>query len=282
VAVQPDGKILLGGVFNTLQPNGAASATTRNNIARLNPDGTLDTGFNPKANGTVNAIALQSDGKVLLCGVFTTLQPNNAPSTTTRNRIARVNSDGTLDTSFNPNANITVDTMALQPDGKIVLGGVFSSLQPNGAPSATIRNNIARINSDGTLDTGFNPNSDGMVDAIAVQPDGKVIFGGFFSHVQPNGAPTATVRNSLARVNSDGTLDTGFDPNPNSQITSIALQADTKILLGGVFTTLRPNQVGAATTRNRLARVNADGTIDNGFNPNAAGPGGRKVHHPPA
>src|SRR5450631_4882894 len=64
VVVQPDGKILLGGEFTTLAPNGGATVT-RNHIARLNPDGTLDTAFNPNANGDVYAIAVQADGKIL-------------------------------------------------------------------------------------------------------------------------------------------------------------------------------------------------------------------------
>ena len=159
MAVQADGKVLLGGNFTTLQPNGAASATTRNHIARVNADGTLDTGFNPNANDYVYSVAVQADGKVLLGGDFTTLQPNGAASPTTRNRIARVNADGTLDTGFNPNANGTVYSVAVQADGKVLLGGNFTTLQPNGAASPTTRNRIARVNADGTLDTGFDPNA---------------------------------------------------------------------------------------------------------------------------
>ncbi len=70
VVVQPDGKILIGGDFTTLSPNGGAPVT-RNRIARLNPDGTLDTAFNPNANGTVYSIAVQADGKILVGGAFT-------------------------------------------------------------------------------------------------------------------------------------------------------------------------------------------------------------------
>src|SRR6266446_6280639 len=69
VVVQPDGKILIGGDFTTLSPNGGV-AVTRNHIARLNPDGTLDTAFNPNANNTVYAIAVQADGKILVGGIF--------------------------------------------------------------------------------------------------------------------------------------------------------------------------------------------------------------------
>src|SRR5438067_10693784 len=83
VVVQPDGKILIGGGFSTLSPNGGA-AVTRNRIARLNPDGTLDTAFNANANGDVNAIALQADGKILVGGFFTRIGGQ------TRNRIARL------------------------------------------------------------------------------------------------------------------------------------------------------------------------------------------------
>src|SRR5437667_1512424 len=95
--VQPDGKILIGGDFTTLSPNGGA-AVTRNHIARLNPDGTLDA-FNPNANGTVNAIAVQADGKILAGGFFTNIGGQ------TRNYIARLNPDATLDAFNNPTDN---------------------------------------------------------------------------------------------------------------------------------------------------------------------------------
>ena len=98
VVVQPDGKILLGGDFTTLSPNGGA-AVTRNRIARLNPDGTLDTAFNPNANDAVYAIAVQADGKILVGGVFTSIGGQ------TRNRIARLDATTGLADSFDPNAN---------------------------------------------------------------------------------------------------------------------------------------------------------------------------------
>src|SRR5438445_4073026 len=94
--VQPDGKILIGGNFTTLSPNGGA-AVTRNHIARLNPDGTLDA-FNPNANGGVNAIAVQADGKILAGGAFTSIGGQ------TRNYIARLDPEATLD-AFNQHAN---------------------------------------------------------------------------------------------------------------------------------------------------------------------------------
>jgi uncharacterized delta-60 repeat protein len=269
VAVQADGKILLGGFFTTLQPNGAVSPTPRNNIARVNADGTLDASFDPNPNGSICSVVVQADGKILLGGSFTTLQPNGAVSTTPRQNIARVNADGTLDTGFDPTVGGGVCSVAVQADGKILLGGSFFSLQPNGAAVATWRNNIARVNADGTLDIGFDPNANYIVYSVAVQGDGKILLGGNFTTLQPNGAAEATTRNNLARVNADGTLDTGFDPKPNNYAWSLALQADGKILVGGGFSTLQPNGAVAETSRIGIARLNTDGTLDTGFDPNA-------------
>jgi uncharacterized delta-60 repeat protein len=270
VAVQPDGKILIGGDFTALAPNGGTSVT-RNFIARLNTDGTLDADFDPNANGSIGAIALQADGKILIGGGFLDLAPNGGASVG-RNRIARLNQDGTVDTAFNPGPNGIITTIAVQPDGKIITGGDFTALAPNSGASVT-RNRIARLNSDGTLDTSFDPNvSNGnIVWVIAVQPDGKILIGGGFTALAPNGGASVG-RNRIARVNTDGTLDTTFDPNPNSTINAIALQPDGKILIGGFFNTLTPNGGTGAINRNYIARLNTDGTVDLPFNanPNAA------------
>ncbi len=191
IASQPDGKILIGGWLT--QYNG----TTRNDIARLNSDGSLDTSFNPGSgvHGSISSIALQPDGKILIGGEFT--QYNG----TTRNNIARLNPDGSLDTSFNPGggANGEVYSIALQPDGKILIGGWF--FEYNG----TSRNNIARLNPDGSLDTSFNPGSGTniSINSIALQPDGKILIGGGFT--QYNGTP----RNGIARLNSSGGSSSG-------------------------------------------------------------------------
>ena len=127
LALQADGKLLLGGFFTTI------GVTPRNRIARLNPDGSLDTAFNPNANNNVNTLALQADGKLVLGGVFTTI------GGTPRDDIARLNADGSLDTAFDPNANGGVYALALQADGKLVLGGGFTAI------GGTTRNYIARL-----------------------------------------------------------------------------------------------------------------------------------------
>ena len=126
VAVQADGKILVGGVFTTLG-GGGTGTTPRNRIGRLNADGSLDTSFDPGANGAVDAVAVQADGKILVGGGFTMLG-GGGTGTTPRNRIGRLNADGSLDTSFNPGANDSVHAVAVQADGKILVGGGFTTL----------------------------------------------------------------------------------------------------------------------------------------------------------
>ena len=126
VVVQPDGKILLGGNFTTLAPNGGA-AVTRNRIARLNPDGTLDAAFNPNANGTVYSIALQADGKIVVGGSFYSDIGGQS-----RNHIARLDATTGLADSFRSEREWwwqrpCVFSIAVQADGKILVGGFFSS-----------------------------------------------------------------------------------------------------------------------------------------------------------
>ncbi|HQQ62815.1 MAG TPA: thrombospondin type 3 repeat-containing protein [Pseudomonadales bacterium] len=246
VATQPDGKVLLGGDFTTV--NGVA----RNRIARLNADGSLDASFNPGtgASSTVKAMAVQTDGKVVIGGSFTSF---NGVS---RNYIASLNADGSLDNGFNPGsgANSSVYALAMQPDGKVVIGGYFTTV--NGIS----RNRIARLNADGSLDTGFDPGAgaDNAVNALALQPDGRVLIGGTFTTV--NGF----VRNYIAQLNFDGSLDTGFDLGPitGSGVNALAVQSDGKILIGGGLTT-----VLGGVSRFNVARLNADGSLDAGFDP---------------
>jgi uncharacterized delta-60 repeat protein len=255
IVVQGDGKILIGGFFTSLSPNGGA-ANARNNIARLNPDGTLDTSFNPNANSEVTSIAVQADGKILIGGFFSTLSPNGGAAVT-RIRMARLNTNGTVDASFNPKANGEIRSIVVQAGGKILIGGDFTTLTPN-VGAAVTRKRIARLNPNGTLDASFDPSATGgTVFSIVLQADGKILIGGFFTSLSPNGGAPAT-RNRIARLNANGTVDASFNPNANSDVRSIAVQADRKIVIGGHFTTLSPNG-GAAVTRNRIARLKPDG-----------------------
>ncbi|MBM6498048.1 hypothetical protein H9X54_001870, partial [Flavobacterium macrobrachii] len=244
-AVQPDGKIIIGGFFTSF--NGSSI----NRIARLNSDGSLDTTFNTGsgANNTVWNTAVQPDDKIIVVGEFISFNG------TTRNRIARLNPDGSVDTTFNTGsgANNIIYTTVVQPDGKIIIGGDFTSF------NGTSKNRIARLNTDGSLDTTFNPGSEtnSIIYTAAVQPDGKIIIGGFFTSL--NGI----IRNYIARLNPDGSLDTTFNPSSGaySVIYTTAVQPDGKIIIGGNFTNFN------GSTRICIARLNSDGSLDTTFNP---------------
>jgi uncharacterized delta-60 repeat protein len=250
IYVQSDTKILVGGNYNIFNGN------TRNFLIRLNSDGTEDTSFYTNLgtlSGTINSVNVQSDGKILVGGAFTTLNGN------TRNRLTRVNSDGTEDTSFYSNLgtafNNQVYPIAIQSDGKILVGGQFTQLNGN------TRNRLLRLNSDGTEDTSFYMNLgtgfSSTVVSIDVQSDGKILVGGGFTGFNGN------TRNFLIRLNSDGTEDSAFYTNMGTAfgglINDIRIQSDGKILVGGNFTTFNGN------TRNRLLRLNSDGTEDTTF-----------------
>ena len=264
ITLQPDGKILVAGSFS------AIAGATRNFIARLNANGTLDTAFDPNASAQVNAIVLQADGKIVLGGAFTTLQPNGATASTARNYLARVESNGALDTAYNPTPSATVSALLLQPDGMIVAGGTFTSFTPNAATTATARNYLARIKTDGTLDT-FDPSASGAISALAAYFDGKIIVGGAFNAFSPNSIGNTNFRNYIARLNADGTVDSNFDPNTNGPVNAVAVESSGAVVFGGTFTALQPNGAIEATARNRLARVDFSGALDNTFNPDANG-----------
>ncbi|MCW5553047.1 MAG: immunoglobulin domain-containing protein [Verrucomicrobiae bacterium] len=206
---------------------------------------TLETDFNPALNSTVFAQALQPDGKTLLGGDFTTV------SGQARNRIARLNANGTLDTGFNPGANGSVFCLAVQADGKILLGGGLTSL------AGQTRNHLARLHADGTLDNEFNPGADSDVTCLALLPDGKILVGGSFSTVGGQS------HRHLALLNPDGTPDNGISLDANNVVASLAVQPDGQILVGGFFTTLN------GQSRNRIGRFSHDGTLDFSFNPGA-------------
>ena len=260
-AVQPDGKIIIGGSFSSVnvEVDGDVVVTPRANIARLNAaDGSVDATFNPNADNTVYSVAVQADGKILLGGDFTTLQPNGAATATARSRIARVNADGSLDAGFDPKADSYVLSLTVQADGKILLGGGFTTLQPNGAASPTARNRIARLNVNGSVDTSFNPGTGveaevlPVCNCIAVDGDGKILIGGYFTGV--NGQS----RNNVARLSANGSVDPAFNPGADGIVYSVAVEASGNILLGG-----RIND-----TRGLAARIDANGNVDAAFNPN--------------
>ena len=276
-AIQPDGKILVGGMFSSI--GGQARAY----LARFHPNGVLDPTFSPSVNDRVGCLTVQRDGKILVGGWFTSI------AGVIKNRVARLNPNGTLDGSFNANVDDLVIWLSEQPDGKILVGGDFYSvssyardhlarLHPNGVPDNTFvprftgwfrcllaradgsfliggSDGLARIYSNGSVDLTFSPGANSWVTCIAQQPDGKILIGGEFTMVG------GQQRDYLARLEANGALDPTFNPGTDGPVHCLNLQADGKILIGGAF-----NTVGRAPRKN-LARLNPDGTLDFSFNP---------------
>ncbi len=264
LVLQSDGKAVVAGTFTSFTPNGATEAQPRNFIARLNADGTVDA-FNPSAGSLVGAIALQPDGKILIGGQFTSLRPGGSGNAIGRSYFARLNADGTVDPDFNVSLNSTVDAIAVQSDGKIVIGGLFTGLAPSGATEITVRNRIARLNADGTVDTAFDPNANALVSNIALLPDGTIAITGNFTTLQPNDAETASNRRFFAWLNADGTAPDARAFGFNSGVSMLALQ-ESGLLVAGSFDRILvpPNAVGVAT-EGQIVRFNLDGTFDENF-----------------
>lgn len=258
VAVQPDGRLLVGQVGRD------AITGTYKWLDRVLPDGTLDASFvpprHPSSPALCKTILLQDDGSILLTGSFP--RPEGLPAL----NLVRLRADGSLDDQFVAAAfeppTESIESAVLQPDGKIVVGGTFVRVD------GIDRLRLARLQADGRLDPSFDPRvaAGVKVSAIAVQPDGKLIVGGNFSRLEPHGFPAA-VRSSLARLESDGSVDRAFDPQLQSDysssvfVNSIALDSEGRIYLGGEF-----DRAGDWPRRN-LARLLPDGTADETFDP---------------
>jgi len=240
-AVQPDGKILIGGRFTSY--NGQSVGC----IARLHPDGSLDNTFNAGgigSNRTILALTVLPDDKILVGGNVTKYNNDSVY------RMMRLLPDGTIDTTFKAAAFLTRTAhFAIRPDGKIYVGGTFLSV--NGLPYI----NLARLESNGKLDTTFNTLNalNGTVEALALQPDGKLLVGGSFTSYK------GVQGYRIVRVNPDGSADTTFNPGiggAGSTVEDIVLLPNGKILLVGEFTFYNGSTVGHAV------RTNPDGTID--------------------
>ena len=238
------------GYYSVVVSNSFSSVTSA--VVLLTVNAATADAFNPTVDGEVYALALQTDGKILIGGSFFNV------AGVSRASLARVKSDGTLDLTFSSaaTANASVFSIGVQPDGKILVAGWFSTL------AGQTRRGLGRLNASGSLDTGFNPNAIGGVSfpgvySAVLQPDGKIIMGGDFRSLG------GLSRTNLGRLNSDGTLDTNFTARANDIVYALALQADGNILVGGAFT----NLCGEAALR--LGRLSANGTLDPNFHSGA-------------
>ena len=262
IVVLGDGRILIAGNFTSVIAGGAVP---RNRIARLLPNGAVDMTFDAGATGSILSMAVQADGKIVVGGSFTTLRGTGDTVVTARSRIGRFNADGTLDAAFNPGVNNLVWTVVVQTDQRILAGGEFSAAGGGGF-GTTPRARLARFEANGILDAAFNPGATGSVTSLGLQSDGRIVAGGFFTALG-GGIGTAT-RRSVGRLNTDGSVDPGFNPGANAIVWSLDVDALDRIVLGGDFTMAGGGGTGV-NARNRLARLNADGSIDGSFNPGA-------------
>jgi len=197
LAVDEEGGVIVGGVFQNIF-NEANVLLTRGGVFRVTPDSTVDTDFaflapnvanTAPTFSTVDAVAIDQQGRILIGGRFQTSFANGGPA---RSFLARINADGTPDEDFAPVLNGNVASIAIQSDGRAVVGGGFTSID------GQTRNRIARLHADTAgqsfLDTTFDPNASGMVSALAVQSNGRIVLGGSFTTV---GGET---RNRIARL----------------------------------------------------------------------------------
>jgi uncharacterized delta-60 repeat protein len=274
-ALQTDGKLLIAGQFSEVH------GVTRNNIARLNTDGTLDLSFDSSVgpDAGVGNVALQPDGKILIANFFHTVN-----GVLRQASLARLNSDGSLDASFDPGRGISFDgiddgtgaatspgfvfELIMQPDGKVVVMGQFFFVITG--PGANVaRSCIARFNSDGTFDPSYNPGAGAVQSGDPINSfvfhggrqslganAGKVVIAGFFDTF--DGHPVS----NLARLNADGSFDGTFTPGSgtDASVSGLFVQADDQIILFGLFDSF------SGVARDDIVRLNASsGIVDSGF-----------------
>jgi uncharacterized delta-60 repeat protein len=211
------------------------------------------------ADGIVEQVLQQADGKILICGNFTTFNGQ------AKAYMARLNNDGSIDTSFNAAPGYWTRHMALQADGKIVIGGYFTTVE------GQKQNRIARLNANGSLDTGFNigagcegvlgvaidGNPDPFVMWCEVLPTGRILAVGNFTNYN------TTQAWGIIAIKPDGSRDTSFDiggTGLDSWGRVIKPLANGQIVVGGWFQNYR------GKNSNRIVRINADGSPDNSFN----------------
>lgn len=247
IAVQSDGKIL------TTEYRYQDTVAIYDMIRRY-PDGTLDSTFKSGSgfNYFVDIILPQEDGTIYVGGGFTKYDGVLV------SRLVRLNADGSIDESFSTGAGITaisatarIYAIDIQPDGKVVVGGQFSTY--DGTPAY----GIVRLNQDGSIDNTFSAGSGtmGEIRTIKVKSNGKILAGGNFITFNDINSPR------LVQLNTDGSIDSDFNIGSgfSNVVRDIVLQSDGKILVGGEYTYFNG-------TANRIIRLNEDGSIDDSFN----------------
>ena len=263
--------IFAGGDFTTFcgaSSSCGASTQTRNYVAAINDDGTLNS-WNPNLSSKVWGMSVAGTS-VYVAGEFTSAcgaGSSCGATAQTRNRLAAFNVDGTL-LSWDPNVNGTANTAAAS-GSTVYIGGAFSSM------TTITRNRLAAVTPSGGLSTTFNPNLDNTVNALAVSGT-TVYVGGAYGNACGAGSScgdTAVTRSRLAAFGTDGTLDTTFNPNLNSTVNAMAVSGTT-VYVGGTFTSAcsTGSSCGSSATRQRLAAFGTDGSINSTFYPSITTP----------
>ena len=235
--LQSDGKIVIAQGINA-----SYGGNPGRYVIRVNSDGSFDSTFNTGGSGAdsaVGGLGIQSDGKILIGGDFTVYNG------TARTSIARLNTDGTLDTLFVPPTLSSgfVEYFAIQTDGKVLAAGVLGISGTNYS--------VIRMNSNGSLDSSLLNSANSFGYHVGLQADGKILVVGGFTRFATGGT-----RGGMARFNTNGTIDTGFTPSFTrfGIVNAIAQQADGKVIVGGQF------QRANGNFSNNVARFNADQT----------------------
>ena len=250
--VDANQNIFVGGDFTTY------NGSFRNDITKLDRYGHIDYSFKPGTgfNGSVMDIVTQPDGKVIVCGQFSSYNGTNVQN------IVRLNPNGTIDNSFNAGTGFTgysanVLALGIQSDGKIIVAGDF------GLYNGTSVSRIVRLLPNGSLDGTFTPSSgpnDFVLDLI-VKPNDDILICGKF------GTYAGTSRARIALLTNNGILNNFFVPASayaHNDIRAMAIQNDGKILVGGEFYSYTDSQ------DRRIGRLNSDGSADLTFVSNAA------------
>jgi len=206
------------------------------NLVRLNPDGTLDTSYptSTTTNSYIYALLVQPDGKVVISGSFSRVNGETAM------RIARLNADGTLDVAFTAAGagfDNTPTILALQPDGKIVAGGYFTTANGQAKPQ------VARLNVDGSLDLSFDAHlsDNDYLNTVTLQPDGKVLLSS--SRFLSNGSggtqpiirllPSGAIDRTFVMASSSYSNGRASNLNARYNISTVQVQPDGKIVVAG-------------------------------------------------
>ena len=261
IVVQSNGQILVGGAFTSY------NSTPCNRLVRLSSNGAVDgafvTAMGVGADATVTAIAIETTGKILVGGDFTTFAGGTMEGLVRLTALGARDTTSSLTLPFEPSWSTSVNALIAQDDGKIMAAGTFYH-----NPVATgFHSGIARLNATGSRDTSFDPdaglhgpatNDLRTAQTIIRQPDGKYLVAGSFEKYDENPAP------NIARVNSNGTFDSSFVPPAfNNNITALSLQPSGAIAVGGWFT----------SPVSGLERLLANGTVDANFQ-QGTGPNG--------